>query len=247
MRKINNFPQFINEYKVSYKKELYQNIWNGDTLIPRIREKLLKIARDFYDGLELDTEIVDIVIVGSMANYNYTSTSDIDVHILIDFSEINEDTTLVKKALDGQRFIWNLRHNIVIQKHDVELYMQDKNEENISAGTYSLLKGEWIKKPVYNPPDVDTSDFEPKYEAYVYDITELDKLSKTDLSEEDATLYFNRAKKLKDKIRDGRKSGLAEGGEFNVENLVFKKLRSEGKIGILIDTINRFYDMIYSQ
>jgi len=241
------YIEFVKENKISYKKELNQNIWEGTTLIPRIEEKLLKIARDFYNNLELDTEIIDIILVGSMANYNYTSTSDIDLHILIDFSDVNDDVVLVKKALDGQRFIWNLRHNIVIQEHDVEVYMQDKNETHVSAGTYSILNKKWIKMPEYNPPDVDTKDIEPKYDAYVYDITELNKLADTDLDPTDAELYYENSKTLKDKIMKGRKTGLAEGGEFSIENLVFKKLRSEGKMEILINTINKLYDKIYSQ
>ena len=43
-----------------------------------------------------------------------------------------------------------------------------------------------------------------------------------------------------------RKESLAKGGEFSVGNLVFKKLRSEGYIGKLIDIITKSYDKIYS-
>lgn len=242
-----NYIEFLNEKKISYKKELCQKIWDGTTLIPRIEEKLLNIARDFYEDLELDTEIIDIILVGSMANYNYTSASDIDVHIIADFSEINEDVELVRKAIDGERFVWNLRHNIVIQKHDVELYVQDVNDKHISAGTYSILNNKWVKMPVYNPPSVDTADVDPKYDARVYDINELDKLSKTELDTEDAKLYYKKARQLKRKISKARKEGLAKGGEFSIENLVFKKLRNTGEYGKLINTITKLYDMIYSQ
>ena len=107
--------------------------------------------------------------------------------------EINEDVALVKKAIDGQRFMWNLRHNIVIKGHDVELYIQDKTEEHISAGVYSLLNHKWIKFPTYNPPSVDTEDIKPKYDARLYDINELKKLSETKLDPTEAEEYYKKA------------------------------------------------------
>jgi len=241
-----NYKQFL-ERKISYQKKLCPEIWQGTVLNERIEKKLLRIARDFFNGLKLDTEIVDIILTGSMVNYNYNSSSDIDVHIIIDFSEINEDVELVKKAVDGQRFIWNLRHNIIIKKHDVELYLQNSTEEHIAAGSYSLLNQKWIKIPEYNPPNVDTLDIDPKYDARVYDIEELDKISKTDLDSYEAEKYYDNAKELKEKIMKARKAGLSDSGEFSIENLVFKKLRREGKIEKLINIITNLYDKIYSQ
>jgi predicted nucleotidyltransferase len=242
-----NFNQFVNEKKIPYKKELCPDIWENKILIPRIEEKLLRIARDFFEDLKLETEIIDIQLVGSIANYNYTASSDLDIHIILDFSDINEDIYLVKKAIDGDRFMWNLRHNIVIKGHDVEIYVQDKNEELTSSGKYSLMNHKWLKFSTYNPPSIDTKDIEPKYNSRVYDIDELAKLSKTKLDSAEAEMYYNKAKELKSKIQKARKAGLESSDEFSIENLVFKKLRNEGKIKKLIDTITKLYDMIYSQ
>lgn len=241
------FSEFITERKISYQKKLCPDLWEGKTLNPRIEDKLLRLARDFYKDLEFDAEVLDITLVGSLANYNYTAGSDIDVHLIIDFAEINEDVELVKKAIDGQRFMWNLRHNIVIKDHDVELYIQDKNEEHISGGLYSLMNKKWVRLPIYNPPNVDTSDIDPKYDARVFDIEKFEKLSKKDLDPIDAETYYNSAKELKSKIMKARKAGLSESGEFSIENLVFKKLRKEGYIEKLIDIISALYDKIYSQ
>ena len=241
------YYDFISEAKIIYHKELCQDVWNDKALKPKIGDKLLKIARDFFTDCEFDTEILDIELVGSMVNFNFTSSSDIDVHIIIDFADLKEDVELVKKAVDGQRFMWNLRHNIVIHDHDVEMYIQDKNEEHISAGCYSLMNRKWIKIPVYSPPDVDTKEIDPKYDSRVYDIDELERLSKQDLDPVDSESYYKKAKELKLKIMKARKAGLSEGGEFSIENLVFKKLRNEGYIEKLIETITAFYDKIYSQ
>jgi hypothetical protein len=61
---------------------------------------------------------------------------------LIDFTKIDENFPLVKKAVDGVRFIWNLRRKIKIRGFDVELYVQDINEPHTSSGLYSSLKNE---------------------------------------------------------------------------------------------------------
>ena len=80
--------------------ELNTNIWTEDQkLKPDISEKLLRIAKDFYEKLELPVTILDITFTGSLANYNWTKLSDIDLHILIDYNEVNEDRDLVSNYL----------------------------------------------------------------------------------------------------------------------------------------------------
>lgn len=241
------YSEYITERKISYQKKLCPDVWEDKKINERIESKLLRIARDFYEESETNAEIIDIQLVGSLANYNYTSESDLDVHVIIDFTEIDDNVELVKKAVDGFRFMWNLRHNVVIKGHDVELYIQDKEEEHISGGVYSLMNHKWLKFPVYNRPNVDTKDIKPKYDARSYDIDELTKLSTKKLDPTEAEEYYNKAKDLKTKIMKSRKEGLSKVGEYSIENLVFKKLRKDGKIEKLIDTIGNFYDMIYSQ
>ena len=169
-----------------------------------------------------------------------------DVHVLIDFSKISEDIALVKKAMDGQRFIWNLRNNIVIRKHDVELYLQDINEPHIASGLFSLKNDTWIRVPKYDPPQIDEKDVEVKFKGLVNDIEGIESTLEND-SEIDPKDLHNHAIKVKEKIMKMRKEGLAERGEFSVENLVFKKLRNEGYIQKIIDLISRSYEKIYNE
>ena len=241
------YINFINENKISYKKELCQDIWNDYILIERIENKLIKIAKDFFDDLELDTKIIDIQFTGSLANFNYGEQSDIDVHIIVDFSDINDNVELVKKAIDGQRFMWNLRHNIIIKEHPIEIYIQNISESHNSSGIYSLLKHEWIKKPTYNPPDIDNDDILPKYNSYVFEINQLEKLMKDETDLDELEKYYTRAKEIKKKLSEARVMGIKEKGEFSIENLVFKKLRNDGFVGKLIDVKNGLYDKMFAQ
>jgi hypothetical protein len=238
---------------------LYESIYYNDTLNPKfwengkfdseVQEKLLTIAKDFYNSLELNVPIVDIQLTGSLANYNYTQYSDLDTHIIIDFKQINDDIELVKKALDGARFVWNQRHDIVIRGHDVELYLQDEAEQHTASGLYSLLKGDWIRKPKYNPPEIDEKDVSLKEQEYIKEILKMEeKVSEPNLSPEECRLLEARAKKLKDKIQQGRKKCLSgpEASEFCVENLVFKNLRNSGMIEKLINISSQAYDKSFS-
>jgi hypothetical protein len=96
----------VNERKINYKRNLNPKLFEDDKLKPRIREKLLHIATDFYEDLDVDVELLDIWLTGSIANYNYNSYSDIDVHLIVDYSEVNADIELVEKAFDGERYVW---------------------------------------------------------------------------------------------------------------------------------------------
>ena len=71
-----------------YKEELNTSFWENGKFDPHIREKLLMIADDFYSALKFTAKIQDIQLTGSLANYNWTDKSDLDVHVLVDFDEI---------------------------------------------------------------------------------------------------------------------------------------------------------------
>ena len=70
------------------KDELNSNFWKDNKLDSRIRLKLLDIADDFTDFLNVDwVKPEDITMTGSLSNYNWSEDySDIDLHIIIDYS-----------------------------------------------------------------------------------------------------------------------------------------------------------------
>ena len=51
---------------------------------------------------------------------------------------------------------------------------------------------------------------------------------------------------MRDKLRNYRQSGLEAGGEFSVENLVFKYLRNTEEIGKIMDLKRDAYDAMMS-
>ena len=242
---VHTYNQWILE-KVEYHEELCPKIWNGRRMDPEIRKKLLSIARDFLESLKLEVQILDIQLTGSLANYNWTNASDLDIHIVIDFSQVDTNVELVRKALDGQRFIWNQRHPVIIRGHDVECYIQHQDGQHTSSGLYSILKDLWIITPSFNPPQVDERDVNEKLRVIKSEFKEAKRKIKNSTGEEarDLLKYLERIKK---KIMADRKEGLARGGEFSVENLVFKELRRDGTIEDLIETMSQAYSNIYSE
>lgn len=238
------YPLVSEQY---YNDQLNQRFWSNNKFDKSVRSKLLEIAKEFFNDQNIDVPIVDIQLTGSLANYTYTKYSDLDVHIILDFGQINRDVSLVKKALDGVRFIWNARHDIVIRGHDVELYFQDVNEQHTASGLFSLLYNKWLRKPSYNPPEVDERDINNKFDNYLTEIEKIEEAFKNATTKEDFKLIYQRVSKIKNKIQSDRKECLLTGDEFCVENLVFKKLRNTGFIEQIIDIRARAYDKMFSE
>ena len=187
-------------------------------------------------------ESVTVVLVKALAQLD-----DLDVHVIIDFKKVDMNYDLVKKSVDGYRIMWNLKHNIRIKGHDVELYIQDVDEIHTSSGQYSLLNSVWLVKPKYNEPKIDEYSCELKYLTYKSGIDILEDVSKKEMSPDIAHKNHLYATEYKTKIMKERQSGLEASGEFSTENIVFKKLRNSGDIERLINVINVFYDKIWSQ
>ena len=120
---MNNFNKIWKEHlreieldtsNLKIKDHLHPEFWKNEGLNAVIRERLLEIADDIFTNLELPTEIVDILLTGSIAGFNWHALSDIDMHILLDFREIDENFDLVKDLLDAKRIQWNKTHKIMI-------------------------------------------------------------------------------------------------------------------------------------
>ena len=229
-----------------YNDTLPERFWDGDRFDPVVRQKLLEIAADVADKAGVVGEVQDVQLTGSMANYNYTKYSDLDVHILLDFADINSDEDLVRAALDGRRFVWNLRHNISIGGHDVELYFQDMEDPHIASGLYSLLKDEWLTIPSYNPPTIDESDVQRKADSVKRHIDELEIASRSINSPDQLAELTDVASALRSKVSSMRKDSLTADGEFGIGNLAFKELRNSGYMEKLIDVANLLYDNQYT-
>ncbi len=243
--KLNKFYEFVQSdlepvKSFHVKDELNPKVWENSEINQEVREQLLQIAHDFYDGTELEADVEDIILTGSLANYNWSEKySDYDLHILIDFSEVNDDVELVKKYVDGAKNIWNNLHDIKIGGYEVEVYIQSVSEEHKSSGIYSLLNDKWIVKPSKVDFKPDEESIKEKAKSAMMMVDDLED----DINEDKYEKFQEKLIKVWEKIKNYRKSGLeTEGGEYSTGNLVFKLLRRNGYIEKILKLKRKSYD-----
>ena len=204
-------------------------------MVPEVQKGLLDIATDFVSELErenkLKIKLVDVVIIGSVANYNWTQYSDIDLHIITDYDKLDIPKEEAQVMFDAIKANWNHHHNITIKGHDIEMYVQDKSYEPSSAAEYSVLNNKWLKEPVREHPQFDKALIKTKYAEYKKKIASL--VGKED---EDGL------RTLLEKLYKFRQTGLDAGGELSEENIVFKALRAAGELEKIKDHVTQIYD-----
>ena len=92
-----------------------------------------------------------------------TKYSDIDVHLIVDYSAIDENEKLVKDFFRNATIVWNKVHNIMVKGHPVELYVQSHAEPHHSTGVYSIKYDRWNKTPSKYSPEIDYANVKKKY------------------------------------------------------------------------------------
>lgn len=225
------------------KNSLFPKFWKNNQLNPIVARKLMLIADQVIESLNLlSQQVEDVVITGSIASYNWHEMSDIDLHIMLDFDKIDKNFDLVKRMLDQTRINWNKKHNIKIAGKEVEIYFQHYTEPHEANGIWSLELEKWIAEPVKLNPELDLITTEKKAESIATCIEHLYDMFK----DKDYKEAYEFAGVLKDKIARMRKSGLDKEGIFSPENLAFKMLRNSGYLEKLSTLKIKIYDKMMS-
>jgi len=224
----------------SINDQLEPQVWFKDRLRAPVKKRLMAIAEDFVEGLPFPATIQDVRFTGSLANYNWSKYSDIDLHIVIDFTELDDNRALVKEMFDAKRLRWNELHDIKIKDYDVEIYVEDTNEEHSSSGIYSILSDEWIQHPEQIERSIDLETATKKASDIEQQIASIDRLYDAGEFEK----VMRHVDRIKKKIRSMRQAGLdTEAMEFSPENIAFKLLRRND----LLDTLTKLKYKAYDQ
>jgi hypothetical protein len=215
------FSQYLPEKtSLEYHDTLNPKLWKNESLDPLVRRKLLEFARAWQKFAKIpDIAIVDIIMTGGNANYNYTPQSDIDVHIVVKKERISKNNELVDDYLYDKKVLWTLTHNITVFGYSIEPYAQDENEKYPPGqGVFSLMNNKWVQRPENKHLDFSNDKhLERKVKYFKRVIDDMIK-HKMDSSKFD---------ELRKKISSMRGEGIARAGEFAFENLVFKELRND--------------------
>lgn len=239
----------INLKSFKVKEELHPRIWVNDKLNSRVRLRLLDIADDFIDTLAVNwIKPKDVVFTGSLANYNWSKYSDIDLHVIIDYKDVYDKTEFVEDYFNSKKEMWANEHpKLKIYGFPIEMYVEDYNAESVSSGVYSLYKNKWLKKPI-NFQDAKLNEkYIKKYAAKI--MTQIDNIEKEQKSTNDAHKIEKCNEKLQilfDKIKRIRKESLSKQGEMSSGNIIFKILRRTNYIDKIWNLINSAYDKVNS-
>tara|TARA_Y100000034_G_C6889159_1_gene408770 strand:- start:962 stop:1918 length:957 start_codon:yes stop_codon:yes gene_type:complete len=203
-------------------------VWPHGKLDPDVARRLKDIADSFIDNLDVEVGVVDLRFTGSLANYNWSNYSDIDLHIVVDFSKFKSPRDIVKGFFDAKRALWNDLHDIKVHGYEVEIYVEDVNEKHLSSGVYSLTEDEWIVEPVQHEEEVDVATARRKSSNIITRVN----LIKRYMMDKDYKKVISSIDSIKDKIRRMRMAGLkSPRSEYSPENIAFKILRREGTLG----------------
>ncbi len=216
---------------LQYHRGLNPKLWSNNKLDPKLVEHAKDMAYKFarFSGVD-KKRIKDIVFTGSNANYNYTKFSDVDIHIVCDVSGLSSDGLYDKKVA------WTNKHNLKYDGYPLEFYIHNvKDNLPSDQGVYSILTDSWETKPtrikdakkILNDPHTAN-----KVEYYIALVQKLLK----DKDNRDDIVSF------KMKMWKGRTAGLQRGGEFSIENIIYKDLRNRGLIDKLNNKLERLKD-----
>jgi len=232
---MSKLQQILNSFTI--KDTLNPKVWENPTdpkkatMVPKVRKALERIAEEFVDYLGDDVFVEDVVLTGSLSNYNWSEFSDFDLHIIVDMDEYGDEDELYKELFNLKKQLFNDKHNIKIFGYDVELYAQDSEEPHISSGVYSVMNDKWINVPKKMNLEIDKKVLEDKIQNWV---------EKIDTAVENGDVKV--LESLKEKLKKYRQSGLDGDGELSYENLVFKYLRRSEHIEKLFNSINKGTD-----
>ena len=234
------------------KESLQPKIWKDEeTLDSRIRLKLLDIADDFWEFVNLTwVEPKGIIITGSICNFNWSEFSDIDLHLIVDFEEVDEKVEFVKQYFDMKKNEWNKEHGeLTIMGFPVELYVQDVADEVSAGGIYDIEENKWIRKPDFDDvKSIGLNKFSIKDKAAEI-MTIIDDMWDAINDETDSHRIEEigeDADYLWKKIKEMRKNSLEENGENGSGNIVYKCLRRFGYLEKIWKLRTLCYDKVNS-
>ena len=213
-------------------QELNPKLFVGDKLKPEVRDRLIEIAKEFTDNItdDLDYKVLDVLMVGSQAGYNYNEHSDIDLHLVVNLSQIcSECPDIVQYLFNAEKSRFNSNYDITVKGIEVEIYVEDVRASTRSNGIYSVMKDTWVKVPTKDESvSVDSIDWSAnaEYQDLVNQINNtISDGNATDVQDMINTIYLM------------RKQGLEANGESGEGNLMFKQIRNLG----LLDKLKSAY------
>lgn len=214
----------LNE-KFEVHDTLNPKLWQDNKLKDDVKLKIFEIVEQFVNSCEVPLHVTDVHIVGSQASYNYTATSDLDVHVITNFNLIDCSKEVLQTAYNAVKTKFNSDYDITLHGIEVEVYVEDVESTVMSNGIYSLYQDSWIKFPkkLTDVPQVDVSKELEEWTDRINKVIEQHSSEKVE--------------ELIDELYIIRKNSLDTEGEYGKGNQLFKEVRNIG----LLDALKKSY------
>lgn len=242
----------INLSSFGIKYQLHPKFWvikdGRYQLSSKVRLRLLDIADDFIEELSMDwVKPKDIIFTGSLANFNWSRYSDVDIHILYDYKKIYKKSEFVDDYFKAKKEVWLRNHKTLkIYGFKVEISVEDANKKSPSSGRYSLETNQWLSEP----NDFQNSELnEPYIKKFAAKImSEIDSIEKKIDNETDIhkiEILGNKIENIYDRLKHIRKEGLnSKRKEMSSGNIIYKVIRRTKYLDKIWQIANKAYDEI---
>lgn len=244
-------PEEISLSSFKVKDSLENHIWNEDgSLDLSVRRSLLDISDDFWESCNIRwVKPKTVLLTGSICNFNWSKFSDVDVHIVVDFSEIHENKEFVQEYFDEKKNDWNNTHeNLTVYGFPIEMYVEDIEADTASSAIYDLWENKWLKEPKEgNIEPIRLNKYGIKQVASDL-MTQVDDLCDMFEGEHDKHKLeeiHDEADRISKLFKEIRKVGLKK-GESGSGNIVYKVARRMGYLDKLWKLKTDCYDRINS-
>lgn len=229
------------------KQELNPKFWVDGKMVDEVKKHLLSIANDFIDELTVPwIKPKDIIITGSLANYNWSRYSDVDIHIIYDFKKVlRNKEEFVSDYFRTKREMWKKKHTkLNVFGFNVEISVEDVDDKNPDTGRYSLINDTFIIEPIdYQDAKINEKSVKNQALKYIKTIDDLEKSIKEESDTKKLERLGEKVVKLIDKLKEMRKEGLnSSKGEMSSGNICYKILRRTGHLDKIWNLIDLSYD-----
>lgn len=202
-------------------------LWDkNDKLLPEVKSKIIAVVEQFKNAFDFNINVLDVMIIGSNASYNYTKNSDLDVHIITNFNDLDASTEITTLLFNQLKTKFNATYDISIHGIPIEVYVEDVNVSATSNGIYSVYTDKWLKFPK-KLTSVTKYDLSKELSTWVPRITAAINSGNPEFIQQIVnTLYLL------------RKNSILVNGEYSKGNQLFKEIRDSGLLQQLKDAYN---------
>lgn len=195
---------------------------DGATLDARVAAKARALGERTFQQLGVPgATLVDVMFAGSLASYEYTDDSDVDVHVLVEFGPAC-DPKLRDAWLRSVNAGLHLDVGVSYLGRPVQVTVRDSDDDQ--GGTWSVLHGAWRHQPVRKPVTFTEAELRAQVSAFLHEREQL----VFDWSHDTGGFDCDRFKAPQKRMRELRGEGLKAGGVTSLGNMTYRLVRRLG-------------------